>query len=303
MITAQELKEYVDANPKLVKMRESERYPGLFVVKYTKKVFFDALWDSVLEECRGLVVDKNYNAVVRPFTKIYNRHERGTDIDRDQRVVAIRKVNGFMAAVTHIPGVGNVVSTTGSLDSEFADLARRVLADTDSGGFIQPGWTYLFEIVDPSDPHIIPEEAGAYLIGMRLVDAADEYMSDEYRETYMDTIAATMGVKRPEWKVYDRFSDLTASMNECKHEGYVVYGQNKSLKIKSPYYLVSKLLARMGHDRLTRLIDNDVSLRQMIDEEFYPLIEYLQSRRDEFVNMEEQDRLSFIRKYFEGINV
>ena len=83
MITDLELRSYIESNPSLVKMRRSTRYPGLFVVKYTRKVFYDGLWNDVLEECRGLVVDADYNPIVKPFTKIYNRFERGTNIHRD----------------------------------------------------------------------------------------------------------------------------------------------------------------------------------------------------------------------------
>jgi len=41
MIDGNSLMEYVVNNPKLVKMRECANYPGLFVLKYSKKVFYD----------------------------------------------------------------------------------------------------------------------------------------------------------------------------------------------------------------------------------------------------------------------
>lgn len=302
MISAEELKDYVEANPRLVTRRESKRYPGLFVIKYSRKVFYDALWDEVLIECRGLVVDTDYNAVIRPFTKIKNRFEDDTNIHRDEPVLAVRKVNGFMAAVTLVEGHGVIVSTTGSLDSEFVDLAKRVLPDT-VAPHVYPGLTYLFEIVDPSDPHIIPEEPGAYLIGVRRVDDHMNHWSTRAAETWLDIAAERMQVKRPEWREYERFSDLTASMNDCKHEGWVVYGAGTALKIKSPYYLVKKLFARMNPDKLTKMLDQPQALRERIEEEHYPLIDYLGEHQDEFVPLDEQERLVFIRNYFEELNV
>lgn len=301
MITAEELKAYVEANPSLVKMRESTRYPGLFVVKYTKKVFFDALWNDVLEECRGLVVDADYNAVIRPFTKIYNRFERNTNIPRDEPVLAVRKVNGFMAAVTHVEGHGVIVSTTGSLDSEFVDLAKRVLPDT-VAPHVAPSLTYLFEIVDPSDPHIVPEEPGAYLIGIRRVDDHMSHWSTSAAERWLDIVAETMQVKRPEWREYDRFSDLTDQMNACRHEGWVVYGAGTALKIKSPYYLVKKLFARMNADKLIKMLDQPQALRERLEEESYPLIDFIRENRDNFIALDEQARLGFIRNYYENLN-
>ena len=63
---------FIEANPQLVQVRQSVRYPKLSVIKYKKRVFYDNLWNDILEECRGLVVDADFNIVSRPFTKIYN---------------------------------------------------------------------------------------------------------------------------------------------------------------------------------------------------------------------------------------
>ena len=34
------IKQYVEQNPKMVSMRECANYPGLYVLKYKKSVFF-----------------------------------------------------------------------------------------------------------------------------------------------------------------------------------------------------------------------------------------------------------------------
>lgn len=302
MIYGQELQEYIKANPKLVKAKESQRYPGLFVIKYTRKVFFDALWNDILEECRGLVVDANYDPVVKPFTKIYNRFERGTNIHRDEPVLAVRKVNGFMAAVTKTRDHGVITSTTGSLDSEFVDMAQSVLRDTLVAPFAQEGITYLFEICHDNDPHIIPEETGAYLIGARNIYAKRTYHSGVDSEIFLDTIATQMQVKRPEWRIYDKFSDLTSQMDSCTHEGYVVYSKDTALKIKSSYYLLKKLLARMNGDKLIRMLNNPNQLLSQFDEEYYPLIGHLHECHKEFASLDEQARLQYIRNYLENRN-
>lgn len=300
MIYGQELKDYIEANPKLIRARESVRYPGLFVIKYQRYVFFNGCWNDILIESRGLVVDKDFNPVIRPFTKIKNRFEDGTNIHRDEPVLSVRKVNGFMAAVTRVPGHGIVVSTTGSLDSEFADLAAKWLPDSVTQ-HIGNTHTYLFEIVDPSDPHIVPEEPGAYLIGARPVNDDQEYRSNVSIENFLDGMAHQMGVRRPEWLAFDRFSDLTDIMNDCRHEGYVVYSKDTALKIKSPYYLTKKLFARMNADKLAKMLNQPQALRERLEEESYPLIDYLREHQDEFLALDEQARLVFIRDYFEKV--
>lgn len=292
MITKEWLQEFVQANPKLVQRNTSARYPGLYVIKYKKNVFWDNLWDDVLVECRGLVVDEDWNIVVQPFTKIFNRHENNTDIDLDAEVVAVRKVNGFMAAATYVEGYGVVVSTTGSLDSEFVDIAERWITPEVKGAIELDGrdMTFMFEICDPYDPHIVEETAGAYLLGGRVLPARGDYMSSAEHEQWLDQAAASMGVLRPEWSVA-RFSDVVASAKTCQHEGFVVYSQDCALKIKSPYYLALKAAARKK---------DIMSLnKQFVDEEFYDLIDHLTLNQESFNVLDEQARLDYMRKFLE----
>lgn len=286
-------------NKPLIIRKESTRYPGLYVEKYTKRVFWDNLWSENpdLVESRGVVKDASGNVVIRPFTKIFNRGENGTDIDRDETVLAVQKINGFMAGATYVPSVaGVVVSTTGSLDSDFVRLADKHLH---SGviNYIRDAWaetgvptTFLFEIVDSvEDPHIIKEaKDGAYLIGARDVKNSRPYFSSNFKEEVFDEVAREMGVLRPQWNKH-RFSDLVAIMPSIRHEGFCVYGQQSRtvLKMKSPYYLALKAAARI----------KDISSldKKRVDEEFYPLIDKLAACADQFNALEEQSRLDLIR--------
>ena len=275
----------------LIQRKESTRYPGLFVKKYTRRVFYDNLWHETKEllEARGHVETADGKVVIRPFTKIFNRGENGTDIDRDEDVIAIRKVNGFMACATYVPEVGEVVvSTTGSLDSDFVGYAEQYITSEVKENIryhygISGPVTLMFEIVHPDDPHIIQEEFGAYLIGMRPVVSEAPYFSNKDNEDYLDAVAATLKVKRPMWWEckFDTAVDLAA---KAQHEGYVVYGQKSktALKIKSPFYLTLKAAARKK---------DIMSLnKQMVDEEFYDLIDHIKANQEMFNALDEQAR-------------
>lgn len=286
-------------NASLLTRKESARYPGLFVKKYTRKVFYDNLWheNEELMEARGHVELEDGTVVVRPFTKIFNRFENGTDIDRDENCIYVNKINGFMAAATYVPQLDKViVSTTGSLDSDFVSLAERHLNDRVQEVITElynryESQTWLFEIVDDSDPHIIPERCGAYLIGCRDVSSDAPYTSSLELESRLDVASALMGVMRPVWNVA-RFGDVVRMAQVCKHEGFVVYGKNTVLKIKSPYYLTLKAAARRK---------DIMSLnKQNVDEEFYPLIEHLTLMGESFTMMSEQERLNYMREFLKG---
>jgi len=294
MIDIAQLREFIDANPKLITRRESTKYPGLYVIKYTRKVFYDALWNDLLEECRGLVVDADWNVVVRPFQKIYNRFERGVDIPRDEMVIAVRKVNGFMGAITWDRTRDDIIySTTGSLDSDFAVMVEKHLKCFVPAHHFGFPTTWLFEICDESDPHIIKENLGAYLIGARVISTG-KMLSEEI----LDAVAKAQGYLRPEWKVC-RFSDVVQEAKTCKHEGFVAYGKDIALKIKSPYYLVTKFLGRMKEEKFLERIQTP-DFRKTIDEEYYPLLDWIEPWKGEFAKLSEQGRITVIRSFLEN---
>lgn len=302
-INPEELKQFVENNPKLVTRRESTRYPGLFTLKYTRAVFYDALWDTnpLLLECRGLVVDLDYNVVVKPFTKVFNYQENGTTIPRDELCTAVVKVNGFMACVTkslkHSPNK-LIVSTTGSLDSEHVDIAYKYVLPS-WWDYIEDGETLIFEICDRSDPHIIPEKEGAWLIGGSLSSLFEDGFMETWDEDDLDFFAEEYGMLRPETFYCVRFSDVVKMSEECEHEGFMVYSETQALKIKSPYYLITKFLARMKETRLRNIIEkgNIREAMRNFDEEYYPLITYLGENLDQFSSAEEQDRIKMIRDF------
>jgi hypothetical protein len=291
-------------NKEKIIIKESKTYPGLFVKKYARHVFFDSTWDADTIEARGHVVDKDGNVVIRPFTKIFNRHEPGidgvpTDIDRDEMVVAIRKVNGFMAAATYVPAYDEViVSTTGSLDSDFVAMAKEMISEE----FLHqvkekyPHTTFMFEIVHPNDPHVVPEATGAYLLGARAVGFSNPYMSFAQHEIALDRIADLGGVLRPEWKEC-RFGDLVKEMTSCRHEGYCVYSKDKALKMKSAYYLTTKFLGRLSNAKMVKMATDPLQFKKDVDEEYFPVCDYIAGNKEHFLSLDEQGRMKFIRDF------
>jgi hypothetical protein len=282
---------------KLINTRTSEKYPTLEIRKYSKHVFFDNLWDvdPQLLESRGHVYNSEGKRVVNTFTKIFNYKERGTTIEPHHRVLYVRKVNGFMASATFISEIGEVViATSGSFDGEYVEMAKHFLNNAAVEKVVQthPDVTYMFEIVHPADPHIIPETPGAYLIGIRPVSYDEPYTSSPGWERIMDAEAIRMGVKRPEW-FEGIFADVVEQSKTVQHEGFVVYDKEseepKALKIKSPYYLTNKAAARIK--------DIETLSKTRVDEEYYPLLDHIKDHSAAFNSLDEQSRLVFIQEF------
>lgn len=292
-ITSADMQQFVENNPGLVTCKKTS-YDNVFVLKYKRKVFYDNLWNDFLEECRGTLVDENFNIVSRPFTKIYNYgvEENAPKLDDATRVRAFRKVNGFMIAVTWHNG-DILVSTTGSTDSDFVKMAYDHI-DVDTFREVCQNWqgtTFMFECVHANDPHIIQEKPGMYLLGYR----ENSWISKvEIDPGLLYLLAKQFNCDTPDC-IETNVRNLIRLTKCVKHEGFVAYTSSgyNSFKIKSPFYLASKLMARVKDT--SKLLGNNVKNR--VDEEFYPLVDYIKANVTEFTDMDEQTRLEFVRNF------
>jgi hypothetical protein len=93
---------------------------------------------------------------------------------------------------------------------------------------------------------------------------------------------------------------LQELVKECRHEGYVFYtDEGVSAKIKSPYYLTSKWVAR--NPRKDKLVDLKNDIKHNLDEEYYPLVDAIRANIAEYTAMDEQARLAWVRNYMETV--
>lgn len=282
----------------LVKVKKYDN--GLEIHKFNRKVFYGNLWkeNPKLVDARGTVYDRDGKLVQYPFTKIFNYKENGTTIDPEHKVYAVDKINGFMAAVTWCNDEP-LVSTTGSLDSDFVRYAKELLPLDRMARDLSfyDNWSFTFEIVHPDDPHIIEEKIGVYLLGARKKELGSPQMDPHL----LDEFAEDWKVMRPT-STYTTFRKLLEKVKTYNREGYVVYDLESDtvLKLKTPYYLVSKFIAR------TKKIEQvfERTYKQRFEEEFYPLCEWIQANytKDEFAAIPEQTRLDIIRRYFNEFN-
>ena len=299
----QHMKEFVENNPHLVMMKPTSK-AGLYVLKYRKKVFYDDLWTPELELCRGTIVDKDFNVVSIPFTKIYNYgiESKAPVLHPDTTVTAYRKVNGFMAAITWHDG-DILVSTTGSIDSAYVQYVKDMMLHHASLkswiGFLQhyPHQTFLFECVHPSDPHIIPETQGLYYLGHRNKDWGSPVIHPDIGNIGW-SVCQFLGTYFEEG-FKTSVNNIVTLNKTVGHEGFVCYTEDGiAFKMKSPYYLIKKFFARCNNT--SKMLHPNV--KNKFDEEYYPLIDYIRANIELFRSMEEQERLTHIRNFLSEMN-
>lgn len=210
--------------------------------KYTRKVHFDNLWDSVegitVKECRGHTYDNKTGLIITASPrKSFNYLENGhwSTIPDTEKVVAFKKYNGFLGCASNYHG-SIIVSTTGSTDSSYAELAKKHILE--SSIHPEDGFTYWYEILDESDPHIVDEKiTGAVFLGRRNHLTGHQ---DPYGEIH-----------------YMTFGEVKEMVNEDKGEGFMVYQLNDDFsclnpcKMKTPYYNFKKYMMRLNDAKVT----------------------------------------------------
>jgi hypothetical protein len=290
----EDLRKFVQENPKLVTMRPAGE--GLFVLKYRKNVFYDNLWNDYLEECRGTIVDEDFNIVTYPFTKVYNYgvEAKAPVLGDSVMVDAYRKVNGFMVAVTwHNDDI--LVSTTGSTDSDYVIMAKELIRPHLSRfrGVCEKHstYTFMFECVHRNDPHIIPEVEGMYYLGHRL----KVWGSPVEVDMNMASMFGCYGTEHMQVSM----GELKSLVKSVRHEGFIFYAMGGiSSKIKSPWYLTNKWVAR--NPRTDKLVNMQNDIKKNLDEEYYPLVDAIRANIDEYTALDEQARLAWVRNYMEA---
>lgn len=284
MYNKEQLKELINIHleQKLITVKRSTKYPGLRVVKYAKRCFYDNIWNDFLKECRGLVIDDDYNVIVYPMTKIFNYGENGwfPDITTDTNITAYRKYNGFLGCVTYHSDYGVIYSTTGSLDSKYCDMIEESIDTQHTLKALRPDChvTLYFEICHPDDPHIIKEEHPYYFLGLR--------DKDGYTPDTLNGGVTTLNVL---------FS------SDVRHEGWVCHtDKGEVFKIKTPHYLRTKFFARANINKLEQVLKHGSTKNEdylsNFDEDLYTIVDYVKIHKDSFMLMDEQERINFINE-------
>ena len=292
-----ELKKFVQDNPRLVSMKPAG--DGIYVLKYSRRVFYDNLWNDFLEECRGTIVDADFNLITYPFRKIYNFRveSKSPSLSDDTIVTAIEKINGFMVSLTwHNNDI--LVSTTGSTDSDYVNMARELMLKHMCWEDWQmalmsndcQGMTFMFEACHKNDPHIVPEKEGLYILGYRINEWGSKV---GHNISILQGLALQFNCSVPA-HFETTIGDLVQKTKDCKIEGYVFYTKDgTSAKLKSSHYLTLKWVAR--NPRTDKLMQDD--FKNQIDEEYYGLLAHIRENIESYTMLSEQDRLQFVRDF------
>ena len=217
----------------------------LWILNYTNKCQFDGNWNKYTLQCRGLIIDKDWNIVSRPFKKFFNYGELskyGVRLPNESFQVT-EKMDGSLG-ISYFANDIPYIATRGSFHSPQADKANELLKGkyNKSLNKLRRDRTYLFEIVYPENRIVVDYGAVEELCLLAIVDNATSKLLP------LENLGFPL-VKR--YDGIDDYSKLT-ELDENNAEGFVItFDSGLMMKIKYNNYM------RL-HKLMTGLSEKDI---------------------------------------------
>ncbi|MBQ4564132.1 MAG: hypothetical protein IJA58_06605, partial [Lachnospiraceae bacterium] len=201
----------------------------------------------IVQESRGSIfrrdADGRWRYVCRPFDKFFNVGESQADQIDWSTARVLQKVDGSLIKLWYDEGEWHL-STNGMIDAfkssvpesgyRFGDVFNRALGMDFRvlGDYLDPDYTYLFELTSPDTKLVIPYPDGVWYLSRRHTESGVE----EFDRPELP------GVKLPKQFFLNRLEDvLSVVSGMSKEEEGVVVNDARShrIKIKSPEYLLA----------------------------------------------------------------
>lgn len=227
---------------KYIRINQQGKYR---ILNYTESAQFEKMWNPVTKQCRGLIIDENWNVVARPFDKFFNYGENQMDKSlMDYRVEVTDKMDGSLGILFgHDPNKKSVdevafstsnagywsyewdVATKGSMISEQSRIMQKILTAKYKGIRLSVDWTYMFEIIYPGNRIVLDygDTEDLFLIGARhnetgLVRSAEAVT--EWTGPRVQTFA------------YKTLREALEAPQRVNAEGFVVYFPDLDYRVK-----------------------------------------------------------------------
>ncbi len=232
-------------------------FAPLRILNYSQRAQFDWRWNKETMQCRGLIVDQQWNIVSRPFPKFFSV-EQLNGIVPVEPFEAYEKMDGSLGVLYHIDGKPQIASR-GSFTSEQAQRASAMLAAKYGDARFDADYTYLFEIIYRENRIVVDYGDREELVLLAIVETAT---GKEWPLHGCDSVFPV--VKR--YDGFSQFDELMATQDGTR-EGFVVrFESGQRVKIKfDEYKRLHKLLTGVSPKAIWEVLRNGSDLSKVID--------------------------------------
>jgi len=188
----------------------------LFIYNYTPQTQYEQNWNEITMQCRGLVLDTDYNVVARPLSKFFNLGEHEEHEIPNEKFEVFDKLDGSLGLLFWYMGTPHM-ATRGSFESDQAKKGVELLKDY-AWLRLSSDHTYWFEIIYPQNRIVVDygKEEKLVLLGAVHTETGKEVSHDEITEQMGDGFEV---VKR-----HDGIKDFRklSEKEEENKEGFVI---------------------------------------------------------------------------------
>lgn len=237
----------------------------LYIYNYSNAVQYEQLWNEWTLQCRGLIMDEDYNVVARPFRKFFNLSETHAQPIPKSSFEVYDKLDGSMG-VLYFLNDQPFIATRGSFGSEQAIKANEMLYSQYKSTFeyLDPSKTYMFEIIYPQNRIVVDYGIRKELILLGVIDT----------ETGEEEALKDIGF--PLVKQYDGLHDIDKLKDLAfeNKEGFVVkFENNHRVKVKFEEYVrLHRLVTQVSSLTIWESLMEGQDFQMMLDnipDEFY----------------------------------
>ena len=291
MLNISDLNKMIDDKMIIVQKHKTADY---FIYNYGPKVQYEKLWNDITLQCRGLILDSEYNVIARPFKKFFNLEEHTNEDIPLLPFEVYEKMDGSLGILYWI-GDEPFIATRGSFESDQAIYATKILHNRYINVIPRLDKTkqYLFEIIYPENRIVVDYGNVHDIILLAVID----------KETGLDCELEPIGF--PIVKRYDGIKDIydLKKLEENNKEGFVVKFQNGfRLKVKFEEYVrLHKILTQVSSRTIWQVLVDGGDFDEILDkvpDEFYNWVKDTKSTlENNYKSIEEESNKLFHRFY------
>lgn len=277
----------------------------LRILNYTSQTQYARVWNDVTLNCRGLIIDGDDNIVSRPFPKFFNLEEHAASEDFLARdFMAFEKMDGSLGVLYEADGA-YAIATRGSFTSDQAVKGTEMLHRDCDGFYPAEGFTYLFEIIYPSNRIVVDygdTEELVFLCAIHNETGANVFSFGDSSDW--------PGTHAKRYEVSCKPHELSSTQVLDNAEGYVLYFPSANFRVKSKfeeYVRLHRIVTGVSSKTIWRMLSNGEDINAILDhvpDEFYDWVKKTEADlRCKYMELYEWAHRSFgsiIERSFEG---
>jgi RNA ligase len=263
---------------------------NLFILNYTPKTQYESFWNELTLQCRGLIVDSDFNIKARCFKKFFNyeevKEEVGNKVSSGIGFSFSEKLDGSLGILYWINEIP-FVATRGSFSSEQAIKASEILHQNREIKKLDPKLTYLFEIIYPQNRICVNYGNEEKLI----------FLSAFETESGAELQDIKVPFESAKNYIFEKDFEQIKNMNLPNKEGFVVkFEDGYRFKIKfADYVKLHSLIFSLSTKSIWNYLreGSEINLEEVPDEIFKSAKSFEQQLRDQFLQIEKECKLFF----------